>query len=436
MRGPKWSICPMYPRHGATQNQVGRITRRPIVMVHPHWCRCRTYRGGGPTLGTRAWRIPEGLRRRREDEHGAEMVEFAVVVVLLIALLYGIITYGLILAAQATITQAAADATRAGIVSSTTADSHRRGPGGHRRGLDEQGNLRHLDGTTITCATPYQHAVPVERQQQCLKVTVTYNYSSCAALPRAPGPRHHHAVDDCRRPTSFRSPTPAPRCDSCSSRQESSLRRRARRRAGRDAHPHGGQHGRAPGRGRHGCRRRVHRRTAADRPRPWPTRPRSTWPATSTSPTRCRPTRRSRRTSTPSWPRWHTDNASNAGLTVTPGVWQNGALSATVRGLRRNRLHHGGPSMQRRPGHCEPDGAADLLGRLQHVERAQRLHEQHHRRRLDSRVRLLHRVVPGQHRHPAVGRAQRASSARSARRLNLTAVGYQGWPTPTSRSTS
>ena len=72
------------------------------------------------------------------------MVEFAIVVVLLIALLYGIISYGLILAAQATITQAAADATRAGIVASTTADRHRRGAGRYGRGLDEQGNLRHV----------------------------------------------------------------------------------------------------------------------------------------------------------------------------------------------------------------------------------------------------------------------------------------------------
>ena len=29
----KWSICPMYPRHPAAQNQLGRITRRPIDMV-------------------------------------------------------------------------------------------------------------------------------------------------------------------------------------------------------------------------------------------------------------------------------------------------------------------------------------------------------------------------------------------------------------------
>ncbi len=49
------------------------------------------------------------------------MVEFAFVVVLLIALLYGIISYGLVLAAQSTITQAAADGARAGIVSATGA---------------------------------------------------------------------------------------------------------------------------------------------------------------------------------------------------------------------------------------------------------------------------------------------------------------------------
>ena len=59
------------------------------------------------------------------------MVEFAFVVVLLIALLYGIITFGLILAAQATGTEAAADGARSGIISATTAVStarHRRAP--------------------------------------------------------------------------------------------------------------------------------------------------------------------------------------------------------------------------------------------------------------------------------------------------------------------
>ena len=58
---------------------------------------------------------------RPRNERGAEMVEFAFVVVLLIMLLYGIISYGLILSAQSTVTQAAADGARAGIVATSSA---------------------------------------------------------------------------------------------------------------------------------------------------------------------------------------------------------------------------------------------------------------------------------------------------------------------------
>ena len=104
-----------------------------------------------------------GLRRRRDDEHGAEMVEFAIVVVLLIALLYGIITYGLILAAQATVTQAAADAARAGIVSSATAIATAEAQAGTDVGWMNKGTCG-TSGTTITCVAT-TNAVPVERQQ-------------------------------------------------------------------------------------------------------------------------------------------------------------------------------------------------------------------------------------------------------------------------------
>ena len=61
-------------------------------------------------MGSRTRMLREKLKRRSEDETGAELVEFAFVVVLLITILYGIITYGMILAAQSTLTQAAADA--------------------------------------------------------------------------------------------------------------------------------------------------------------------------------------------------------------------------------------------------------------------------------------------------------------------------------------
>jgi Flp pilus assembly protein TadG len=112
------------------------------------------------------------------------MVEFALVVVLLIALLYGIISYGLILAAQSTITQAAADGARAGIVASnpiSTAEG--------QAATDVSWLNKGTCGTatpTITCVAT-EAACPSNANNQCLTVTVKYNYNSNPLFPELPG---------------------------------------------------------------------------------------------------------------------------------------------------------------------------------------------------------------------------------------------------------
>jgi Flp pilus assembly protein TadG len=113
------------------------------------------------------------------------MIEFAIVVVLLIALLYGIITYGLILAAQATITQAAADAARAGIVSSSTAIATAEAQAGTDVGWMDKGTCG-TSGTTITCVAT-EIPCPSNANNTCLKVAVTYNYSASPLFPELPG---------------------------------------------------------------------------------------------------------------------------------------------------------------------------------------------------------------------------------------------------------
>ena len=65
-------------------------------------------------------RWARGLRTDGRSEQGAEMVEFAIVVVLLMTLVYGIVSVGLSLAAKETITQAAADGARAGSVAASS----------------------------------------------------------------------------------------------------------------------------------------------------------------------------------------------------------------------------------------------------------------------------------------------------------------------------
>jgi Flp pilus assembly protein TadG len=113
------------------------------------------------------------------------MVEFAFVVVLLIALLYGIISYGLILATQATITQAAADGARAGIVASSTAVSTAEAQSGTDVGWMNKGTCG-TASTTITCVAS-EAPCPSNANNQCLTVTVTYNYNSNPLFPELPG---------------------------------------------------------------------------------------------------------------------------------------------------------------------------------------------------------------------------------------------------------
>jgi Flp pilus assembly protein TadG len=116
------------------------------------------------------------------------MVEFAFVVVLLVALLYGIITYGLILAAQATVTQAAADGARAGIVvGASSAVATAEGQAGADLGWMNKGTCgTGTPATTLTCvAVPEQ--CPSNANNTCLKVTVTYNYASAPLFPELPG---------------------------------------------------------------------------------------------------------------------------------------------------------------------------------------------------------------------------------------------------------
>ncbi len=120
-----------------------------------------------------------------EDERGAEMVEFAFVVVLLIALLYGIISYGLILAAQSTITQAAADGARAGIVASSSAVATAEAQAATDVGWMDKGTCG-TSATTITCVAS-EAPCPSNAANECLTVTVTYNYASDPLFPELPG---------------------------------------------------------------------------------------------------------------------------------------------------------------------------------------------------------------------------------------------------------
>ncbi len=134
------------------------------------------------------WRVTETSATRDDSERGAEMVEFAIVVVLLITILYGIITFGLILAAQSTVTQAAADAARAGMVASSQAATVAETQANTDVGWMDKGacGTTTTSTATITCIAKTEQC-PSNASIQCISVTVTYNYARSPLFPEMPG---------------------------------------------------------------------------------------------------------------------------------------------------------------------------------------------------------------------------------------------------------
>jgi Flp pilus assembly protein TadG len=153
---------------------------------------------GSTVVVPHAWKIVEKTRRRGENERGAEMVEFAIVVVLLITLLYGIITYGLILAAQATITQAAADAARSGLtVGSATAVATAETQACTDVGWMNKSCATPTSTSDTVCPGPVagsaitasacEETCPSNSLETCLTVSLIFNYSSNPLFPELPG---------------------------------------------------------------------------------------------------------------------------------------------------------------------------------------------------------------------------------------------------------
>jgi Flp pilus assembly protein TadG len=136
--------------------------------------------------------LGELLKRRRrprtDDESGVEMVEFGLVVVLLVALVYGLVFYGLLFGAHVTLTQAAADGARAGISYSTPASAEAAAETEASADVAWFGKgACSPSGTVLTCVATEAPCVS-NVANTCLKVTVTYNsYSSHAVIPAVLG---------------------------------------------------------------------------------------------------------------------------------------------------------------------------------------------------------------------------------------------------------
>jgi Flp pilus assembly protein TadG len=142
-------------------------------------------------------------QERRNDEKGAELVEFAIVIVLLLCIIFGIVSLGISFAAKETITQSAADGARNGSVQTSIA-------GGDLAALKiASGDLAWMGstalttfptctdaantvctmnpcgytGSAITCTAEELSACPSSSTYSCIQVHVSYDYASKPLFP-------------------------------------------------------------------------------------------------------------------------------------------------------------------------------------------------------------------------------------------------------------
>jgi Flp pilus assembly protein TadG len=115
------------------------------------------------------------------------LVEFALVVTFLCLVIFGIITFGILLGYRQNLTQAATEAARAASVQQNAADQKTAALAAATSALDE---LDHTCGSTpeagLTCTVSDTFACPSDTTLACRTVTVTLDNDLHSVVPKVP----------------------------------------------------------------------------------------------------------------------------------------------------------------------------------------------------------------------------------------------------------
>jgi Flp pilus assembly protein TadG len=123
----------------------------------------------------------------RRGQGGAVLVEFALVVTFLCLVVFGIITFGILLGYRQNLTQAATEAARAASVQQDQSDQESAALAAATSALDE---LDHRCSSTpqagITCTVSSVFACPDDTTLACRTVTVTLDNDLHPVVPKVP----------------------------------------------------------------------------------------------------------------------------------------------------------------------------------------------------------------------------------------------------------
>ena len=127
------------------------------------------------------------MGKSRRGQHGAVLVEMALVVTFLSLVVFGIISFGILLGYRQNLTQAATEGARAASVQQDQSKQANAALTAATAALDE---LNHKCGTTpdagLTCTVSSVFACPTDATLACRTVTVTLDNDEHAVVPRVP----------------------------------------------------------------------------------------------------------------------------------------------------------------------------------------------------------------------------------------------------------
>ncbi|MGH8991260.1 MAG: TadE/TadG family type IV pilus assembly protein [Acidimicrobiia bacterium] len=121
--------------------------------------------------------------RRLRGERGAAVVELSICLIVIVVIVFGVVSYGVILSFKQTMTQAAAEGARAGAMGTNTTAS----------GLASNATAKSLGafGKTcgsggLTCTFTVNPCVPGPPSAKCIEVDLVYDYQGHPLLPPLP----------------------------------------------------------------------------------------------------------------------------------------------------------------------------------------------------------------------------------------------------------
>jgi Flp pilus assembly protein TadG len=121
------------------------------------------------------------VRQRLRDQRGTALIEFAIVAVLFLGLIYGAISYGVVFWVKATVTHAAEEGARAAVRGTSAGDSVSKATSKAQDVVTKSLPAGYAANTTYSVPTPA--ACASDASVSCITVTVTYPYSAHPILP-------------------------------------------------------------------------------------------------------------------------------------------------------------------------------------------------------------------------------------------------------------